>query len=235
MVDEFNADAEAVIDADGIEEFVAALGITDVTLDIPLVLADLEAMGFLVINPDAMFSQMGFADDEIDALREDMENLGLDPDDVFGTLADPNAKPDMNAIYDSFDGMSPKEVQEVLDEMEAVFGTTVTDSNTDFAADMEKMLKDIEKDQAKREKKTKEPKQVNFRFESAPGGDSTAASCSGTIGGDASMSFYLGVVEKTTWDNPIVVGYGKGLCGANNDELNVYDVTVELYDSDGTL
>jgi len=140
-VDEFNAPMLAgegmqTIDAAGVLEFVGALGITKDQIDMPTLLSSLEELGFFVINPDTLLTDLGV---DTTAMRGVMDDLGLDTDVVLEAIVDPNATLDLTTIAEGFDTSNPKAVLEKLDSIKDVvegLGGTGTD--------LEKQLKDFE-------------------------------------------------------------------------------------------
>lgn len=121
MVDEVNGEASFVISAEGVIEFSASLGIAETEMDIPLILTSLEELGFLVINPDRMLADLGITDADIDAIRADLEDLGLDADLILDSIIDPTGVIPFDTILADFDDSSPAEVLAILDEIAAVF------------------------------------------------------------------------------------------------------------------
>lgn len=140
-VDEFNAPMLAgegmqTIDAAGVLEFVGALGITKDQIDMPTLLSSLEELGFFVINPDTLLTDLGV---DTTAMRGVMDDLGLDTDVVLEAIVDPNATLDLTTIAEGFDTSNPKAVLEKLDSIKEV-----VDGLGGTGTDLEKQLKDFE-------------------------------------------------------------------------------------------
>jgi len=140
-VDEFNAPMLAgegmqTIDAAGVLEFVGALGITKDQIDMPTLLSSLEELGFFVINPDTLLTDLGV---DTTAMRGVMDDLGLDTDVVLEAIVDPNATLDLTTIAEGFDTSNPKAVLEKLDSIKEV-----VDGLGGTGTDLEKQLKAFE-------------------------------------------------------------------------------------------
>lgn len=124
------------IDAAGVLEFVGELGITKDQIDMPILLSSLEQMGFFVINPDTLLTDLGV---DTTAMRGVMDDLGLDTDVVLEAIVDPNATLDLTTIAEGFDTSNPKAVLEKLDSIKEV-----VDGLGGTGTDLEKQLKAFE-------------------------------------------------------------------------------------------
>lgn len=230
MIDEVNSEGSFVIDAEGVIEFSTALGIAEADMDIPTILASLEELGFLVINPDTLLTDMGMSADDIAMIREDLEALGLDADLILDSIIDPNAAIPFDTILADFDDSSPAEVLAILDEIALVFAEV--EVSNDIVKQFEDFEKQIRKDQEKRQKKTKPPKPTVYKFEEK-GVDAVSEAGYAELTMPSGGTVFVGLATKTTWSNELIVAHGSGLCGTNNDEMNDYEISIVVTDSDG--
>ena len=113
-------------------------------MDIGTILTSLETLGFLVLNPDRLLGDIGMTDAEIDAIRADLDDLGLDDDLILDTLIDPSAEVDFDTILADFDDSSPQEVLAILDEIALVFDDVEVDG--DIVNQFEDFENEIRKD-----------------------------------------------------------------------------------------
>lgn len=102
------------------------------------------------------------------------------------------------------------------------------DPNSSVGKQIAKIEKEMRKDQEVRQKKTKAPKPLTYKFEDKAVANPTsiAYDCSGDLNGG---SFFAGITYKTSWADPLVAAWGKGLCGtADAPAMNNYNIILDF-------
>lgn len=215
-----------IIDEEGVIGFFVALGVDVSTVPVQAIIEQLDYAGFHVINPNAELEALGL---DPETIRAHFEDMGIDDDVLLDYLTDPTLAYDSSIAFEMLEEtFNPKDIIAYLDELRLAFGDL---GNDDISVKLNKVETDVRNQAMKRQKQTKQPKQIKFGYDSSTDlSNSVAGFCnaeSTAFGGQ----FFIGVGARSGWDD-VIVGWGQGLCAEDSTaaygiDLMVGDTKVE--------